>query len=163
MAQQIVTIRMPTAVAVPPGATSRRSPGAITPRAQPRHGLDAAGATLYAGTAVLPLSAITRYTAVGLSEKDLSSAFATIAIFSLVSAGMVFGVVETGWRTNFLLEGALFGAIAVCAVAELFSARRQTLFTFEIEARDGACATFVTADAREALAVKAALDHAISD
>ena len=158
MAQEIATNRPQMAVSVP----AHRSPGAIVRRAQPRHGLDMVHATLYAGTAAIPLSSIKSYSASGLSEKDLSSAFATIAIFSTVSAIMVFGVVETGWRTNFLLEGALFGAIAVCAVAEVFSARRQTLFTFEIEARDGARTTFVTADADEALAVKAALDQAIS-
>ena len=158
MAQEIATNRAQMAVSVP----ASRSPGAIVRRAQSRHGLDVANATLYAGTAAVPVSSIRSYTASGLSEKDLSSAFATIAIFSAVSAIMVFGVVETGWRTNFLLEGALFGAIAVCAVAELFGARRQTLFTFEIEARDGVRTTFVTADANEALAVKVALDHAIS-
>lgn len=139
-----------------------RSPGAITRRPEARHGLDAAQTTLYVDTDALPLDTVRSYRASGLSEKDLSSAFATIAIFSLVSAVMLFGVVEIGWRANFLLEGALFGALAICAVAELFSARRQTLFTFDIETIDGKRATFVTANADEALTIKTVLDEALA-
>ena len=157
---QLAPLR-PTTVARSVRVPAVTSPGAITRRPQSRHGLDADEAFLYIDTAALPLADVRAYTASGLSEKDLSTAFATIAIFSLVSAVMLFGVVEIGWRANFLLEGALFGALAICALAEVFSARRQTLFTFSIEMRDGRRATFVTADHDEALAVTAALDAAV--
>ena len=136
---------------------SGRSPGAITRRPQVRHGLDPDGCILYTGTLAIRLADVAAYKAQGLSEKDLSTAFATIAIFSAVAAFFGFGVVEIGWRVRFLLEGVLFGAIAVCAAAELFSARRRTLYTFEIRMRDASTATFVTADTAEAHAVQAAL------
>lgn len=135
-----------------------RSPGAITRRPDARHGLDATGAILYSGAEVVDLTRVVHLDALGLSEKDLSTAFATIAIFSGVAALFIFGVVEIGWRVKFLLEGVLFGAIAVCAVAELFSARRNTLYTFKLTLDDGRMVTFVTADRAEAYAVKAAID-----
>ena len=134
-----------------------RSPGAITRRPPVRHGLDPDGCTLYTGTRAIRLADVAAFEAEGLSEKDLSTAFATIAVFSGVAAFFGFGVVEIGWRARFLLEGVLFGAIAVCAAAELFSARRQTLYTFVIRMRDASSATFVTADTAEARAVQAAL------
>ena len=141
--------------------TVGRTPGAITRRPQVRHGLSVDGRALYVGTNALALNDIESYRALGLSEKDLSTAFATIAIFSGVAAVYVFGVIELGWRTRSLLEGLLFGAIALCAVAELFSARRQTLYTFRLTMRDGTAATFVTADHSEALATKTAIDATI--
>ena len=142
-----------------PAGRGQASPGPITRRPQVRHGLDQATSTLFVGTEAIPLSRVRAYTASGRREKDLATGFATIAIFSLVAAIMLFGVLELDWRTNFLLEGALFGAIALCAVGELFSAPRQTLFTFDIETMDGRRATFVTANEVEAAAVKAALDR----
>ena len=145
-------------VAVLDAPSRARSPGAITRRPQARYGLDLSGTTLYVDTAVLPLAHVVRYDAAGVDEKDLSTAFATIAIFSGIAAVYVFGVVEIGWRTRYALEGVLFGAIALCGVAELFSARRQALYTFEIETSDGATTTFVTADTGEAGRLKAALD-----
>ena len=99
-----------------------RSPGATARRPQVRHGLSADGALLFAGTETVRLDAVERYTASGLSVKDLPTAFATIAIFSAVAAACTIGVVEIGWRTRMMFEGALFGAIALCAAAELFSA-----------------------------------------
>lgn len=157
-----------TAITAHGAATTRaslspaiRSPGEITRRPQVRHGLDSSGGILHVGTIAVPLADVASFTALGLSEKDLSSAFATIAIFSGVSAVYVFGVVEMGWRVRSLLEGVLFGAIALCAVAELFSARRHTLYTFQLQLRCGTEATFVTADEAEARAVKAALDTAV--
>jgi hypothetical protein len=117
--------------------------------------------TLRVDTNVLPIADVLQYSASGLSEKDLSTAFATIAIFSGVAAIYVFGVLELGWRTRSLLEGLLFGAIAMCAVAELFSARRLTLYTFKIVMKTGAEATFVTADRAAALEIKAVLDDAL--
>ena len=137
-----------------------RSPGAIARRPQSRHGLDQAAGILHVGTAALALGDIASYRALGLSEKDLSTAFATIAIFSGVAAIMIFLVVEIGWRAKFLLEGALFGGLAVCAGAELFSARRNTLFTFELTCADDSRYSFATADRPEAEALKAALDAA---
>jgi hypothetical protein len=115
---------------------------------------------LHIGAVAVPLQAVVRYRGVGLSEKDLSTAFATIAIFSGVAAIMTFLVVEVGWRTKFLLEGVLFGSIAVCAFAELFSARRSTMFSFALTCQDGSQHTFSTADKAEAEALKAALDAA---
>jgi hypothetical protein len=137
-----------------------RSPGATTRRAQVRHGLDVGAGVLHIGAVALPLGSVSHYRGVGLSEKDLSTGFATIAIFSGVAALMTFLVIEAGWRTKFLLEGALFGSIAVCACAELFSARRSTMFTFELTCDDGERHTFSTADKGEAEALKAALDAA---
>jgi len=150
-----------TAISAQGASAASRSPGAITRRPQARHGLDSAGATLYSGMTVIPLDTVASYAAEGLSEKDLSTAFATIAIFSGVAAFQIFGVVEIGWRAKFLLEGALFGAIALCAVAELFSAMRQTLYTFTIVQTDGTRTEFVTTDKSEAEAVKTALDRAL--
>jgi hypothetical protein len=115
---------------------------------------------LHIGAISVPLASVTGYRGVGLSEKDLSTAFATIAIFSGVAAVMTFLVVEVGWRTKFLLEGVLFGGIAVCAFAELFSARRSTMFTFDLTCDDGVRHTFSTASRAEAEALKAALDAA---
>jgi hypothetical protein len=54
----------------------------------------------------------------------------------------------------------LFGGIAVCAFAELFSARRSTMFTFELTCDDGGQHTFATASRPEAEALKAALEAA---
>jgi hypothetical protein len=142
------------------GPAATRSPGATTRRAQVRHGLDVGAEVLHIGTVAVPLADIARYRGVGLSEKDLSTAFATIAIFSGVAALMTFLVVEVGWRTKFLLEGVLFGGIAVCAFAELFSARRSTMFTFELTCDDGSQHMFSTAKRAEAEALKAALDAA---
>jgi hypothetical protein len=141
-------------------AAAARSPGATTRRAQARHGLDAGGGVLHIGTVALPTASVTRYRATGLSEKDLSTAFATIAIFSGVAAVMTFLVVEAGWRTKFLLEGVLFGGLAICAMAELFSARRSTMFTFELTCDDGVRHNFSTADRVEAEALRAALEAA---
>jgi len=136
-----------------------RSPGAITRRPEARHGLDASGRVLWIDTVAVDLETVVGVEASGFSEKDLSTAFATIAIFSGVAAVMVFGVVEIGWRVKFLLEGVLFGSIALCAVAELFSARRNTLFRFRLSLADGRMVEFATADRAAALALKAALDH----
>lgn len=142
-----------------PSRTSRAAtPGRITPRQQVRHGLDPDGRTLHCGETSVPLEKVASYEVTGLSEKDLSTAFATIAVFSTVAALMTFGVLEIGWRTRFLFEGILFGAIGVCAVAELFSSRRQTLFTFELQLEDGRAVTFVTADAEQARRINRALD-----
>ena len=141
-----------------PHFNAGRSPGATVRRQQARHGLSADAATLYVGTRSVALAEVTRFTASGLSTKDLSTAFATIAIFSGVSAFYVFGVLELGWRTRSLYEGLLFGLIAMCAFAELFSARRETLYTFNLSVRDDADAVFVTADHDEAKRIKAALD-----
>lgn len=135
-----------------------RSPGKTTRRPIARHGLDPSGQCLHIGVRTVPIADVTSYKAHGLSEKDLSTAFATIALFSGVAAIMVFAVVEIGWRAKFLLEGVLFGAIALCGVAEVFSARRSTLYTFDLKMRDGTQASFVTAEMSEALAIKAALD-----
>jgi hypothetical protein len=135
-----------------------RSPGATTRRAQVRHGLDVGAGVLHIGAVAVPLASVTRYRGTGLSEKDLSTAFATIAIFSGVAGLMTFLVVEVGWRTKFLLEGVLFGGIAVCAFAELFSARRSTMFTFDLTCDDGSQHTFSTANKAEAEALKAALE-----
>ena len=129
-----------------------RKPGAIARRAQVRHGLSPDGTFLYAGIAAVRLCDVESYDASGLSEKDYPTAFATMAIFSAVAGASIFAVVETGWRTKFLQEGVLFGAIALCAMVELFSARRRTLYTFEVVARSGDVLTFVTADAEEAQA-----------
>ncbi len=134
-----------------------RSPGAIARRPKARHGLDQVAGVLHIGTTSIALTDIVAHRAVGLSVKDLSTAFATIAIFSGVAAIMIFLVVEVGWRVKFLLEGVLFGGIALCAVAELFSARRNTVFTFEITSEDGQRYNFSTADRHEAEALKAAL------
>ncbi len=144
-------------------ASSQRSPGAITRRPQVRHGLSTDKTTLHVDTEILPIRDVLSYSAAGLSEKDLSTAFATIAIFSGVAALYVFGVVELGWRARSLLEGILFGAIALCAVAELFSARRLTLYTFKIVMKTGATATFVTADHAAALELKSVLDAAVGE
>ncbi len=115
---------------------------------------------LHVGIVAIRLDDVATYRAVGLSEKDLSTAFATIALFSGVAAVMTFLVVEIGWRVKFMLEGVLFGGIAICAVAELFSARRNTLFTFTLTCDSGTVYRFVTASRAEADAVKAALDAA---
>lgn len=146
------------ALALPKTKAARTTPGPITRRRQVRHGLDETGRTLHCGEKSVPLDAVVAYSADGLSEKDLSTAFATIAVFSAVAALMVVGVVEIGWRVRFLFEGALFGAIALCAGAELFSSRRQTLFTFTLQLSNGREVTFVTADTAQALRLKAALD-----
>ena len=141
-----------------------RSPGTTTRRARVQHGLSPDGAMLFAGTEIVWLANVARYTASGLSVKDLPTAFATIAIFSAVAAACTVGVVEVGWRTRMMFEGALFGAIALCAVAELFSARRQALYTFKIVTKDGAEVTFVTTDAAQAEAVKLALEkHGVAN
>jgi hypothetical protein len=142
-------------------ARLQRSPGAITRRPQVGHGLSVDKQTLFVDTHVLPIADVRSYSASGLSEKDLSTAFATIAIFSGVAAIYVFGVLELGWRTRSLLEGLLFGAIAMCAVAELFSARRLTLYTFNIVMKTRAEVKFVTADRLAALEIKAVLDDAL--
>ena len=158
--------RVPSLLTALPAPSSVRppavvSPGAITRRPKARHGLDEAAGVLHVGVTSVRLADVRRYDAAGLSEKDLSTAFATIAIFSGVAAIFLFAVIETGWRAKFLIEGVLFGVLALCAVAELFTARRQTLYTFEIDCHDGARATFVTADSAEAHRVKAALDAAL--
>jgi hypothetical protein len=137
-----------------------RSPGAITRRPLVRHGLDAAIGVLHVGTETIRLDDVASYSVAGFSEKDLSTAFATIALFSGIAALFIFLVVEIGWRMKFLLEGILFGSIAFCAVAEIFSARRNTLFTFTATCDDGAVHTFVTANRAEAEAVKSALEDA---
>jgi len=141
----------------PPNAV----PGPITRRPQVLHGLDASGRTLHCGDISVPLDTVASYSADGRSEKDLSTAFATIAVFSAVGALMVVGVLDIGWRSRFLFEGALFGALALCAGAELFSSQRQTLFTFTLRLVDGRTATFVTADVAQARCVTTALDLAI--
>jgi hypothetical protein len=143
-----------------PAPAAARSPGAITRRPLVRHGLDAAAGVLHVGTESIRLADVASYSAAGLSEKDLSTAFATIALFSAISAVFIFLVVEIGWRVKFMLEGILFGLIAFCAVAELFSARRNTLYTFKLTSGAGAVHTFVTADRIEAETVKGALDAA---
>lgn len=151
---------MPT-VATPLGRDVRvsgaRSPGAITRRQQVRHGLRDDGQTLDVGTRAIDLANVSKYSASGLSSKDLSTGFATIAIFSGVAALYVFGVLELGWRARMMYEGVLFGLIAICAVAELFSARRDTLYTFKLSVPNEDDAVFVTADKSEALRLKAAL------
>ena len=157
-----VSVRRPNVSVGAVGHTAARSPGAITRRPQARHGLDATATTLFSGTVAIPLDTVASYQALGLSEKDLSTGFATIGIFSAVAAWQIFTVVEMGWRSKFLLEALLFGAIALCAAAELFSARRHTMYTFEIVQLDGTKTTFVTADTPEAHAVKAALDKALA-
>jgi hypothetical protein len=146
----------PRSRAVTPG----RSPGAITRRQQVRHGFDATADVLHIGPVAVPISSVESYQAVGLNEKDLSTAFATMALFSGVAAVMIFLVVEIGWRAKFLLEGVLFGSIAMCAGAELFSARRSTLFTFELTCGDGSQHTFSTASRPDAEALKLRLDEA---
>jgi hypothetical protein len=153
---------MPNVIALQPQTTTAisRSPGAITRRPQVRHGLDPVAGVLHVGSESVALDDVATYGAAGFSEKDLSTAFATIALFSGISAVFIFLVVEIGWRMKFLLEGILFGSIAFCAVAELFSARRNTLYTFTLTSDGGAVHTFVTADRVEAEAVKAALDAA---
>jgi hypothetical protein len=159
-ADHVLTPVTPRAASSPRVAASgaARSPGAITRRPQARHGLDLTGRILYIETAAIPLDRIAHYDAVGLSEKDLSTSFATIGIFSAVAGMSLFAVLETGWRTKFLIEGVLFGAIALCAIAELFSARRLTLYTFKLTLEDGTKTTFVTADNDQAKVLKAALD-----
>lgn len=137
------------------------SPGPIARRPQALHGLDAAGKVLHCGDMSVPLDAVAAYKADGVSEKDLSTAFATMSIFSAVAALMVIGVADVGWRARFLLEGALFGAIALCAGAEIFSSRRRTLYTFTLQLSDGRTASFVTADTVQARAVNAALAQTI--
>jgi hypothetical protein len=149
--------------ALAPARSRISSPGPITPRPQARHGLDRATSTLFVGTEAIPSTHVRAYTASGRREKDLGSAFATIAICSFVAAVMLFGVLELDWRSNLLLEGALFGGIALCAVGELFSAPPQSLYTFDIETMDGRKVRFVTADEVEAAAVKAALDRGLAN
>jgi hypothetical protein len=149
-----------TAAATQRIASSSRSPGVITRRVRVRHGLDEVSGLLHIGAVAVPLQSVVRYRAAGLSEKDLSTAFATIAIFSFVAAAQTFLVLEAGWRAKFLVESVLFGGIAVCATAELFSARRSTMFTFNVWCADGQQHTFSTADRAEAEALKQSLDAA---
>lgn len=92
-----------------------------------------------------------------INERDRDGYWLLVAVFCLVAWTCMFGVLEIGWRTRFLLGAGLAALIVVTAFEDIWRASRVELHEIDILLVSGDRLVFSTGDAREAGALATAL------
>jgi uncharacterized ion transporter superfamily protein YfcC len=92
-----------------------------------------------------------------IEERDTAGAKLIFVAFMLVTAIVVIGVFELGWRTRYLLAAGLCGAIALTGLQDMRQASLVRTFDVEIHLRSGETVSVTLAEEREARALVAAL------
>ena len=92
-----------------------------------------------------------------IEERDTAGAMLIFAVFLLVTAVIVIGVFELGWRTRYLLAAVLCGMIALTGLQDMRQASLVRTFDVDVHLSSGETVSITMAEEREARALISAL------